>query len=785
MNVIRFLQTLALLLVLTIGTAAAAHAADDGSVAGASSDTSSSDSYGVSWSLLDPGDDWAANTIRAVFPVLPNSSSSTNSPGKESTVIGTMLGWMSGFVMAIAMSWVTYTWFITSHRAAETGELLGRNQSAMAIVKMGIAAVLMFPFVSGFNGAQAVVVQSSLWGIGMAKTVYQYAVEAIGPDGKAIAQPVVPGTKGIVLNLVKDEFCRALINTASNNATLIATPTGRVVRDLSGSATGVVNYSYDMALGDGTPTCGAIQLMTPNANTVNLAGVSVDQASMQKNVLDSVLSGDIRGPVQTVAQNFWQSKRTADLAPLMTIVTNATNDYTARLTQQAATLRSQMQAAVAKQSASFKDWGLTSSDANADAYSKIDSLGWSSAGAYYLEFSRLNGQTLSLMTATPTVTTPSYSGLGSALSSDVAPLLQSELTFLQNIDALVATNDGMNMPGGSSSLYSGAMPGGEGTGIISRLFSSLNLNDAVLRTVIGFMEPSGTDGYWTDPFGNLMSLGNWMITTAVATMGTASILSSTAGSIGSGLVSLMAGQPEGLLAAGIGHVVMQFFSTPIMIGCMGMLIPGLTIAFVLPMVPYVMWIAGIASWLILVCEAMIAAPLWMLAHMSLNGEGLHGAAKAGYALLFNVMFRPVLMLFGLFLGYFVFDAMSWLVHQTFGVAAAFALSNGWFVTNFLGMLVLVAMFVMIHTTLALMCFRLIAIVPDRVPQMIGFGDGARIDMDQFSRDAAVIGMAGALQNIGRAVQGEDGKKKEGENSPSKKMIARGLDGAIENNHNKG
>jgi hypothetical protein len=37
---------------------------------------------------------------------------------------------------------------------------------------------------------------------------------------------------------------------------------------------------------------------------------------------------------------------------------------------------------------------------------------------------------------------------------------------------------------------------------------------------------------------------------------------------------------------------MQFFATPIFFGCMALLIPGLTIAFVLPMIPWVMWIAG-------------------------------------------------------------------------------------------------------------------------------------------------------------------------------------------------
>ena len=74
--------------------------------------------------------------------------------------------------------------------------------------------------------------------------------------------------------------------------------------------------------------------------------------------------------------------------------------------------------------------------------------------------------------------------------------------------------------------------------------------------------------------------------------------------------------------------------------------------------------------------------------MTARGEGLHGRAIEGYSLLFNVLFRPVLMLLGLFLAYFIFASMSWLLRQSFGIAAGFVLGNGWVVTNVLGVLVL-------------------------------------------------------------------------------------------------
>jgi len=126
----------------------------------------------------------------------------------------------------------------------------------------------------------------------------------------------------------------------------------------------------------------------------------------------------------------------------------------------------------------------------------------------------------------------------------------------------------------------------------------------------------------------------------------------------------------------------------------------------------------------------------MLAHMTVGGDGLHGRAVEGWGLLFNVVFRPSLMVIGLFLSYFVFDCMSWLIRQTFGIAAGFALQNGWLVTNILGMGVLLTIFVMLHVVAALMSFRMIALLPHHLPRLIGFSFANRVDADDFMQRAA-------------------------------------------------
>ena len=82
------------------------------------------------------------------------------------------------------------------------------------------------------------------------------------------------------------------------------------------------------------------------------------------------------------------------------------------------------------------------SGANTDAAAiRLSALGWSAAGAYYLEFSRLNGATLSLMSGVPRVERPSYLGLGPALSADVAPLSAAAEAFMEARVAAIAAGE--------------------------------------------------------------------------------------------------------------------------------------------------------------------------------------------------------------------------------------------------------------------------------------------------------------------------------------------------------
>lgn len=700
--------------------------------------------YQTTWSALSPGNDWAAQVLWSLFPTSSTNTGLTGI-GAASTVIGKMVGQLTGYIMALAVVFVAYSTIMQIHRAAETGRVLSSTTSSWAPVRLIFALAMMFPLPSGFSSGQAAVMQVAMWGIGMGRAVYASAIQAIGPDAVPIAQPMIPGTKTIVAGLLQNELCRALVNAASGNANLVPAPTP-IRSSTSGNSAisgAYVSWVYGMSTGDdmGNPVCGSVTLRQPNANATNIAGTSVDMAAGQQTTLTSVISNDIRPAAESVAQALWSTRQANSLNQLMGTMTTATADYTSQLTQLATTVTANLRSALSSADAARGgSLGLTANQ------HKLSDLGWTSAGAYYVEIARLNGQTLSLLSAVPAVAPPSYQGLGQSLGNDLAPLVQSALAFQTKLLNYVQTTDGLDAPGGNSELFSGATPGEDGASTIEQVVRGLHLNERVLNGLVTAMSPTTGTG-WTDPFAALINLGQTLTLTALAALGLASILASTTATAGAVAWNVLTLNFTAAAASVSGHLVMTFLGTPIFYGLMCMLIPGLLISYVLPMIPFAMWIAGVAGWLILVCEAIIAVPLWMFAHLTFQGDGLHGRGIEGYALLFNVLFRPVLMLFGLFLGYFVFSAMSWLMLQGFGIAAGFALSNGWFVTNLLGVIVLICMFVLMHITLALVCFRLISVVPHQVVKLIGVAPANRVDMDQFSRDAGVVGMGTSLTAI--------------------------------------
>jgi len=478
---------------------------------------------GVVWSALSPGNDWTAQLIQSIFPV-PGVAGATGGGaiGPEATVIGGMLGQLTGAVMVFMIAFLCYGLIQQSVAAAETGRVLGNRTNAWLPVRLAFAGLMAFPVLGGFSTGHALVTQVGLWGIGLARSEYQTAIQAIGPDAAPIVQPIIPGSKRVVAGLMQAELCRALVNVAAGNPNLAPAP--RPITGVAAGLDGYVTWSYSLGPGNeiGTPVCGTVTIRTAGNGVGNAADAALDMSAAEQTIVTRVLQDDIRPTAESVAQNLWQSRQAASLNPMQNILEAATADYTARLTEDAthvmATLRGEYTAQAMR----------NGSVGAQDAQAQIAALGWSGAGAYYAELGRLNGLTLSLLSATPTVNPPNWQGLGRYLSADLAPLVHAVAEFQDRLNTYIATTDPLDQPAGSADLFSGATPTGDGVGLLEQVTRRLNISERVLKLFTTALAPTANN--WADPFAALVKLGHGMVLIALTALGAAGLMASATAS---------------------------------------------------------------------------------------------------------------------------------------------------------------------------------------------------------------------------------------------------------------
>jgi conjugal transfer/type IV secretion protein DotA/TraY len=98
---------------------------------------------------------------------------------------------------------------------------------------------------------------------------------------------------------------------------------------------------------------------------------------------------------------------------------------------------------------------------------------------------------------------------------------------------------------------------------------------------------------------------------------------------------------------------------------------GFILYYVLPFLPFVYFFFAVGGWFKAIFEAMVGAPLWALAHLRIDGNGLSGqAAINGYFLIFEIFLRPILIIFGLLASISIFAAQVYILNNTWDLVTA-------------------------------------------------------------------------------------------------------------------
>lgn len=206
------------------------------------------------------------------------------------------------------------------------------------------------------------------------------------------------------------------------------------------------------------------------------------------------------------------------------------------------------------------------------------------------------------------------------------------------------------------------------------------------------------------------------------------------GDDGSGLVNpLVVAQRVGDTTIGAGQAAFLVAKIPVVgkvldkipgaesLSTIGMVLfwAGAFLSIYVPMIPFIAFWSGVITWFGALVEGLAAAPLWSIAHLDTDGEGLGRRTEYGYIFVLQVFLRPVLMVIG-----FIAASLSMLA---FGTLFVRLYSMAWETAGYqnfdIGAVVLVVggvvLFAVLLISIVQGSFNMVAIIPDKVLGWLG------------------------------------------------------------------
>ncbi|PCJ03235.1 MAG: hypothetical protein COB14_00445 [Alphaproteobacteria bacterium] len=286
--------------------------------------------------------------------------------------------------------------------------------------------------------------------------------------------------------------------------------------------------------------------------------------------------------------------------------------------------------------------------------------------------------------------------------------------------------------------------------VLNRLFGTSGL--AAMRTSNAHL----------NPMVQLIMVGKGLVDSAVRNL---------AGATGSAFLGGMAGVMEkNSKIAALSEAASQVLLSTAFMG----LTAGFVLFYVLPFLPFVYFYFAAASWIKAIFEAMVGVPLWALAHLRIDGDGLPGdSAQNGYFLILEIFIRPILTVIGLVAAVVIFSTqvqilnLIWdlVVSNVAGDASSVtgdilnmtSVNDARFQRGIIDQFFFTIIYTIVCYMMALASFKLIDRIPDNILRWAGagvssFGDINQDQVDSLSRYAAMGGMTMGNQAAGAVVK---------------------------------
>lgn len=632
--------------------------------------------------------------------------------GGGTDAFGASIEAFNGGVLIVGGILVAYTIFAGTLGTAHDGEMLGKKFSSVWVpIRTALGTALILPVLpGGYCVMQGIVMWLVMQGVGLANLVWNNYMSS--PPALAGKVSVVADAK--IRRFVENVYLANVCVEANKQAVADSPPIFQTYDYKYATTTATFSGVKVWEFGDyggirkNTTACGTVEapskpeikIATGSAAT-SLTSLNAIKASFTSPDLTSVYNAHMQNieqivaKTQVIAAKAIKKQDAANASELESLIT-------AYKTAVESAAQSAMSSTGVTDAAKTQGWFLAGTWATRIIFlqNKINTA----IGASGSATANLIDQKLAFSDKAIT-----YSNNGIAVLASNRPDLKAYLNSTNDTNSNESKNTTIKPVDGNTSF----------------------VNDLIkFITTVNFEDLKNDDRH---PLVLMNQIGDRLFTSIMMGMGAAIVTGAALGAIpivggGAAPAAIAAFGTLGIPLAGL-------------VGVAGML------AYIIPNMPFLLWLGIIIGWTLMVVEAILAAPLWAVMHLHPNGEDMTGRGGNGYMLVLGLLLRPTLIIFGL-IGAIVFsDVFGRLVNIIFFDMFTSNTMSG--ETGFFGMLFGTGLYASIMFVVIKNTFAVMHQIPDQLMRWAG-GGGEQLGQyaNQMSEGAIAKGSAIAGGTLG-------------------------------------
>lgn len=692
-------------------------------------------------------------------------------------ILSTAFAYFNSAVLFFGTVILAYVTVFGVMNTANDGQALGRKWSTVFTpLRIAGSAASLIVTTSGYSVIQLIVLQIVVWGVGIADTTWTNVVKAALtrplPNAFVALDADANQVRTLAGNMLLSKVCTMSLNQTlgmiTNGKTNIQPVEktinfnlGRgfsVVSDMAAEALGlntsIVTKIYEYKdtsatpVADGKPICGSVGFMG-RTSTVSATTPSVPFSANTDAKKMFVSTGYDAKQIQMIANamayntavgayNVLDEKMTVLAADIV----SEKPDIDAGRFQEG--INAYVRTFRKGYNADINQMDSTHGQVIKNFLEQSTQHGWVQAGMFHRRLSQIQTALNEAYRITPNSKPPMTELIqqtapahDKGLLANYALATQKAFDIIANGPAAWESNP-VNAGKKATEIPSLKLEkGSDPTDVWDGWLSSMG-QKAVAGTVDMLAVPD-TPG-WHDPVIQVKNIGDYAMVIGETLIAAPTMLKIAARWAKAGVKSLLSITPINLtglqdVAEETGSAFIQtlgWLSDLIVVPAYGLLYIGYFMSIFLPMVPFMVFTLAVIGWLIAVVESVVAAPLWMVMHMTPeSNDSFIGSQQQGYLLLLSVFFKPILTVLGLLLSMIMLRPIMDLVNLGFiGSLNTIQANSTTGIASYFG-------FMLVYAFITLSVFMTVFALPqdmsDRVLKWISAGIGSLGEKDAMKK----------------------------------------------------